>query len=43
MPNDFAQILIGLAVLILLSAGFGMFSARVFMWAAGNSGEGSKH
>jgi hypothetical protein len=43
MPNDLAQLLIGLAVLILLSAGFGMFSARVFMWATGGSGEGSKH
>jgi hypothetical protein len=43
MPNDLTQILVGLAVLILLSASFGMFSARVFMWATGNSAEGSKH
>jgi hypothetical protein len=42
MPNDLAQLLIGLTALILLSAGFGMFSARLFMWATRGSGDGSK-
>jgi hypothetical protein len=38
MPN--LAILIGLTVLILLAVGFGMFSARLFMWASGGSGDG---
>jgi hypothetical protein len=42
MPNDLAQLLIGLTVLILLAVGFGISSARLFMWATGGSGEGSK-
>jgi hypothetical protein len=42
MPNDLAQLLIGLAVLIFLAVGFGMFSARLFMSATGGSGDGSK-
>jgi hypothetical protein len=40
MPN--LVILIGLTVLILLAVGFGMFSARLFMWASRESGDGSK-
>ena len=43
MPNELAQLLIGLTVLILLAVGFGISSARLFMWATGGSGEGSKH
>jgi len=42
MPNDLAQLVIGLTVLILLAVGFGMFSARVFMWATRASGDRSK-
>jgi hypothetical protein len=42
MPNDLAQLLVGLVLLILLAAGFGMFSARLFMWATRGSGEGPK-
>jgi Tfp pilus assembly protein PilX len=41
MPNDLAQLLIGLTVLILLALGFGMSSARLFMWATRGSGDGS--
>jgi hypothetical protein len=41
MPD--LAILIGLTLLILLAVGFGMFSARVFMWATRGSGEGSNH
>jgi hypothetical protein len=40
MPNDVAQLLIGLTVLILLAISFGMFSARLFMWATRGSGDG---
>ncbi|MEK6206948.1 MAG: hypothetical protein AABM32_04840 [Chloroflexota bacterium] len=40
MPNDLAQLVFGLAVLILLAAGFGVFSARLFMWATRGSGDG---
>jgi len=40
MPNELAQLLIGLTLLILLAVGFGMFSARVFMWATRGSGDG---
>ncbi len=42
MPNDLAQLLIGLTVLILLAVVFGMFSARLFMWATRGFGDGSK-
>jgi hypothetical protein len=42
MPNDLTQILIGLTLLILLAVGFGMFSARLFMWATRGSGDGAK-
>jgi hypothetical protein len=42
MPNDLAQLLIGLTVLIFLAVGFGISSARLFMWATGGFGEGSK-
>jgi len=41
MPIDLAQLLIGLTVLILLALGFGMSSARLFMWATRGSGDGS--
>jgi hypothetical protein len=41
MPNDLAQLLIGLAVLILLAVALGIFSARLFMWATRGSGGGS--
>jgi hypothetical protein len=42
MPSDVTQLVIGLALLLLLSAGFGMFSARLFMWATRGSGDSSK-
>jgi hypothetical protein len=42
MPNDLAQLLTGLTVLIVLAVGFGMFSARLFLWATRGSGDGSK-
>jgi hypothetical protein len=42
MPNDLAQILIGLAVLILLAVAFGIFSARLFMWATRGPGDGPR-
>jgi len=42
MPNDLAQLLIGLTVLILLAVGFGMSSARLFLWATRAYGEGSE-
>ncbi len=42
MPSDLAQLLIGLAVLIVLAVGFGVSSARLFMWATRGSGDGSK-
>ncbi|HVD31821.1 MAG TPA: hypothetical protein VNE19_08925 [Methylomirabilota bacterium] len=42
MPNDFAPLLIGLTLLILLAVGFGMFSARLFMRATGGADDGSK-
>ena len=42
MPNELAQLLIGLTVLILLAVGFGMSSARLFLWATRASGEGSE-
>jgi len=42
MPNDVAQLLIGLALLILLSVGFGMFSARIFLWATRGSADGAE-
>jgi len=40
MPNDLAQLMIGLILLILLAVGFGVFSARLFMWATRGSGDG---
>ena len=42
VPNDLAQLLIGLTVLILLAIGFGMSSARLFLWATRGSADGSK-
>jgi len=39
MPNDLAELLIGLTVLILLAVGFGISSARLFMWATRGSGD----
>ena len=39
MPNDFAQLLVGLAVLLLLAVGFGISSARLFLWATRGSGD----
>ena len=41
MANDLAQLLIGLTVLILLAVGFGISSARLFLWATRGSGDGS--
>jgi hypothetical protein len=41
MPNDVTQLLIGLTLVILLAVGFGMFSARLFMWATRGSGDRS--
>jgi hypothetical protein len=40
MPIDLAQLLIGLAVLMVLAVAFGIFSARLFMWATRGSGDG---
>jgi len=42
MPNELAQLLIGLTVLILLAVGFGVSSARLFLWATRGSGEASE-
>ena len=42
MPNDVVQLLIGLTVLIVLAISFGIFSARLFMWATRGSGDGPK-
>jgi len=39
MPNVL-QLLLGLTVLILLAISFGVFSARLFMWATRGSGDG---
>jgi len=41
MPNDLAQLLIGLTALILLAVAFGIFAARLFVWATREPGAGS--
>jgi len=42
MPNDAAQLLIGLALLILLAVGLGTLSARLFMAATHGAHDGTK-
>jgi len=42
MPNDAAQLLIGLALLIILAVSLGTLSARLFMSAARGPHDGTK-
>jgi hypothetical protein len=42
MPNDAAQLFLGVAVLVLLALSLGMLSARLFMFASRGSDPASR-